>query len=290
MNMPNKQIFSIGVDVGGSKINAMLFDLRKNEIVRRQTIATPKKKKKLLNQLIQLIENVIAGVPKSRIAGIGLGIAGEIDFQKGILLNSPNLKFLNGTRPARTVEKYFKLKTGMDNDANCFALAEARLGAGRSFKNVVGITLGTGVGGGIVINGSLYHGVYGSAGEVGWMILDGTRTFEDLASEKFIKSISHESPINLEAKARRGDKKALKVYETLGTNLGLGIANIVNVMDPELIILGGGLASAAGLFLPQARKTAKKHIISPLSRRKLKIVLAKLGKNAGAVGAALLCQ
>ncbi|OGD39461.1 hypothetical protein A3A25_02075 [Candidatus Azambacteria bacterium RIFCSPLOWO2_01_FULL_46_26] len=290
MNMPNKQIFSIGVDVGGSKINAMLFDLRKNEIVRRQTIATPKKKKKLLNQLIQLIENVIAGVPKSRIAGIGLGIAGEIDFQKGILLNSPNLKFLNGTRPARTVEKYFKLKTGMDNDANCFALAEARLGAGRSFKNVVGITLGTGVGGGIVINGSLYHGAFGSAGEVGWMILDGTRTFEDLASEKFIKSISHESPINLEAKARRGDKKALKVYETLGTNLGLGIANIVNVMDPELIILGGGLASAAGLFLPQARKMAKKYIISPLSRRKLKIVLAKLGKNAGAVGAALLCQ
>lgn len=288
--MPNKQIFSIGVDVGGSKMNAILFNLKRSDIVWQSAISTSKTKKAFFAALKKLIADALEKVPATSVAGIGLGIAGEIDFQKGILLNSPNLKFLNGTRPARTIEKYFKLKTAMDNDVNCFALAEARLGAGRSFKNVVGITLGTGVGGGIVLNGKLYHGVYGSAGEVGWMILDGTRTFEDLASEKFIKSISHESPINLEAKARRGDKKALKVYETLGTNLGLGIANIVNVMDPKLIILGGGLASAAGLFLPQARKTAKKHIISPLSQKRLKIVLAKLGKNAGAVGAALLFQ
>lgn len=288
--MPNKQIFSIGVDIGGSKINAILFNLKQSDIVWWSAIPTPKNKKAFFTALKKLIADALEKAPKAAIAGIGLGIAGEIDFQKGILLNSPNLRFLNKTRPGQVIEKRFNLKTVIDNDANCFALAEARLGAGRSFKNVVGITLGTGVGGGIVLNGKLYHGVYGSAGEIGWMILDGTRTFEDLASEKFIKRLSRESPINLEAKARRGDKMALKIYETFGNNLGLGIANIVNVMDPELIILGGGLASAAGLFLPQARKTAKKHIISPLSRRKLKIVLAKLGKNAGAVGAALLCQ
>lgn len=288
--MPNEQIFSIGVDVGGSKINAILFNQKGSKIVWQSTISTPKNKKAFFAALKKLIADALEKALASSVDSVGLAMAGQIDFQKGILLNSPNLKFLNGTRPSRTIEKYFKLKTAMDNDVNCFALAEARLGAGRSFENVVGITLGTGVGGGIVINDSLYHGAFGSAGEVGWMILDGTRTFEDLASEKFIKSISHESPINLEAKARRGDKKALKIYETLGNNLGLGIANVINVLDPELIILGGGLASAAGLFLPQARKTAKKHIISPLSRRKLKIVLAKLGKNAGAVGAALLCQ
>lgn len=286
--MPNKKTFSVGVDIGGSKINAILFNTKRREVVWRATISTPKNKKAFFSVLKKLVADALTKTPRNEIAGIGLAVAGQIDFKKGILLNSPNLKFLNGTRPVRIVEKYFKLKTVMDNDVNCFTLAEARLGAGRGFQSIVGITLGTGVGGGIIINGELYHGAFGSAGEVGWMILDGARTFEDLASEKFIKSISHESPINLEAKARRGDKKALKVYETLGTNLGLGIANIVNVLDPELIILGGGLASAADLFLSRAKRTAQKRIISPLSQKRLKIALAKLGKNAGAIGAALL--
>jgi len=207
---------------------------------------------------------------------------------------------------AGLVEKELKIKTFMDNDANCFALGEAILGAGKSTETVFGITLGSGVGGGIIqklkvksekLKVKIYSGAFGSAGEVGHMCIkfDGFRCscgnkgcLEEYASERFIKRKTKISPLELEKKAKRGDRNAQEIYRQLGKNLGVGLANIVNILDPEVIVIGGGISKAGEFILKSAKKEMQKRIISPVSKKYVKIKKAGLGDYAGAIGAALL--
>lgn len=283
----------VGIDIGGTNI---IFVLIKNKkVIRVVRIDTPKSKRELIKVLI---ENINSLKNSLKIEGIGIGVAGALDRKRERILNSPNLKYLNNFPLAKILEKDLGQRVKMENDANCFTLGEAILGAGKNKKVVFGITLGSGVGGGLVINSEIYQGAFGAANEIGHTVIkfDGLKCgcgnlgcFEVYCSKKFFgrKKISSKK---LEEKATKGEKRAKEIFKEYGKYLGIGIANIVNLLDPDVVIIGGGISKAQRHFLKSAKKEAQKRILSPLSKKNLQIKPAKLQDRGGAVGAALLLE
>jgi len=265
----NKYI--IGIDIGGTKISAVL--VKDDKILKSVKIKTPQKsRREFLNKLEVLIGEVILELAdKKEISGIGCGVAGALDLKKGIILNAPNIKILNGFNIKNWLHKKFSCKVKIDNDARSFTRAEYLFGAGRGYKNIVGMTLGTGIGGGIIINGRMVYGANDSAGELGHMVIDRGKDLEALTVKQVRKLNFSKMPI----------KKFKK-------NLGIGFSNIINILDPEVIIIGGGAAETSKNFLPKIKVAADKLIISSKSRKNVKIFIGKLGENAGAIGAAAL--
>ncbi len=280
--------YIIGIDIGGTKISAAL--VKDDKILKSIKIKTPKKsRREFLNKLEVLISEVILELAdKKEISGIGCGVAGALDLGKGIILNAPNIKILNGFNIKNWLHKKFGCEVKIDNDARSFTRAEYLFGAGRAYKNIVGITLGTGIGGGIIMNDEMVYGVSDSAGEVGHMLIDLKEDFSDLAGIQGLRRLGFTDSLKTYQLAKSGDKKAKKAFEELGRYLGVGLANIINILDPEAIVIGGGLSSAYKFFLPAAKKTMAKFIFSPKSRSNVKIFIGKLGENAGAIGAAAL--
>lgn len=259
--------YVIGIDIGGSKTNAALFE--DGKILKNEKIPTPKNRKKLLENLEKIIRKIIP--QNSKLFGIGCGVAGVLDLKKGVILNAPNLRFLNNFNIKNWLKKKFKCNVKIDNDARCFTRAEYLFGAGRGYKNLMGITLGTGIGGGIIANGKMIFGASGSAGELGHMIIDRGKDLEVL-TVKLIRKYKF-------------SKITVKKFEK---NLGIGLANIINILDPEAIVIGGGAAKTAKKFLPKIKTAIAKFIISQKPRKNVKIIISKLGENAGAIGAAAL--
>jgi len=177
------------------------------------------------------------------------------------------------------------------NDANCFTWAEHLFGAARAASSCVGITLGTGVGGGIVMDWKgkslLWDGHNGSAAEIGHMILDGEHSFEELCSSRAQHIWKGEDPLTIEQAANKGDKSAKEAYMNYGYWLGVGVANIINALDPEVVVAGGSISNAWALFEKEMRKSVQKYVLSTQSKN-TKIVQARLGNDAGAIGAAYL--
>jgi len=290
-------MLAIGVDIGATKIS---FVLMKNwRLIKRRKILTPKDRGVLIKTLKENIERLIADLPKSKILGIGIGIPGPLSKKGDLILNPPNLTCLKNFPLAKIIEKELRIKTKMANDVNCFTIAEATIGAGKGAGVVFGITLGTGVGGGIVINGKIYQGAFSSAGEIGHATInfDGPKCtcgsyggLEEYCSERFIKREAGVSPKELEKKARNGNKKAINIFEKLGYFLGIGVSNIIDILSPEIVVIGGGIAKAGKFFLKSVRKSAQSWSISPVSKKYVTIKKAKLGDFAGAIGAALLLK
>ena len=175
------------------------------------------------------------------------------------------------------------------------------MGSGKNAKIILGITLGTGLGGGLIekIGNkiSVYRGAFNSAGEFGHMTIkfDGPKCscgnygcLEEYVSKRFIIRESGYPEDKIIEKSRKKDKKIVKVYQKLGKNLGIGLANLINILDPEVIIIGGGISKSASLFLKEAKKEFKRRTYSPSSKKLVKIKLSKLGEFSGAIGAALL--
>jgi len=289
--------YSVGIDIGKTKINFIL--LRNWRFVKGQKVFTPRSRKQIIRTIEDNVKNIINNIPKRDILGIGLGIPSPLNKKGDLVLNPPNLRSLKNCPLAKIIEKDLKIKTRMENDVNCFTLAEAVLGAGKKEEIVLGITLGSGIGGGIVINNEIYRGAFGSAGEVGHMTIkaDGYKCscgnqgcFEEYASEKFFKRKSKLLPEEIERKAKKGDRKSKKIYEEFGQNLGIGLTNLINILDPNVIVIGGSIAKAGSLIINPAKKEVKKRVLSPQSRKSVKIKVAKLGEFSGAVGAALLLK
>lgn len=287
-------VYVVGIDIGGTKINLVL--LKNLRVVRKIKIFTPRTKKRVIEALKENIHKIISGISKSKVSGIGIGVTGPVNQKRDVMLNPPNQKYLRGCPLAKIIEKDLKIKTLMDNDVNCFVLAEAIMGAGKGKKIVAGVTLGTGLGEGMVINGQLYRGFFGSAGQGGHMTIDfnGPRCgcgnlgcWEAYGSEKFFKRKNF-LPQKLAEKAKKGSKKALKIYQEYGKYLGIGLSSLINILDPEVIVIGGGIANAYQLFIKEAEKEIKRRVTSPIAKRNLKIKKTKLGDTAGAIGAALL--
>jgi len=258
-------MFYIGLDIGGTKIKGIIFDI-KNKLVKKEiTIKTLKNKKDFLKQLGKIVLELEKG---SNIKGIGVGLPGVVGYL-GALVKAPNLPFLNNWN-ARDFFKKYKISVKFDNDSRCFLRAEAKLGAGRGYKNIVGLTIGTGIGGGIIIDGKMYQGKTNSAGEFGHTIFqEETRKEKEKSFEEL------------------GGKRAFFKFGDRSRIIGIGVANLINTIDPDIVILGGGGINNGSLKMDVIKKVAKKYIMSPLAK-KTPIVKGKLKDKAQAIGAALL--
>ncbi len=296
--MPGQLV--IGVDVGGTKIQAGLIS-PSGRILKRAT--RPTETSAGGQAVLRNIQEAIAEVSAPGVKGIGIGIAGVVDVVKGVYKMGPNFpKSFRNIPLARIISRKYHVPVKIDNDVHCFVLAESVRGAGKGKKAVVGITLGTGIGGGIVIDGRLFRGAHNAAGELGHMTIKAGSSavcgcgqhghFEALASgsamAKLFTALTGKKllPIEVEEAAKRGHGPAKKVIKEMSEGLAAGLANIVHCLDPEVIVVGGGVAKADILWLPSLA-LAKKMIIFP-QLRKTPIVRSTLGSDAVVLGAGLL--
>lgn len=304
----------IGLDIGGTNIKGVILDNQK--VIAKIKVPTKSKtnQKIILDQIFKCIEILIkknknvgcrtlpTGRQASHINRIGIGVPSPIDFKNQKILNPPNVIALKGLRLGKLVENKFKIKTIIDNDVHCLVLAEALLGAGKDKKMVVGLGLGTGVGGGIVIDNKIVYGKNGTAGEMGHMTISkhgrkcacGQRgCLEAYINEKGIRKTARKilgrsiNTISLYNMARKGNTKAIEIWKETGEYLGVGLVNIIDSLNPDIIIIGGGIAKAGELLLNSAKKEMRKNSLS-LKAKKTSVIPAKLGEFAGAIGAGLL--
>ncbi len=290
---------AIGVDVGGTKIVAGVVE-RDGTVVRVERRPTPLgSTEALLAGLVELVE----AVRDESIGAIGVGIPSTIDQRSGTAVFSVNIP-LAGIDVRTWAAEVFGLPAAIDNDANCAALGEWRAGAGRGTTDMVMITLGTGIGGGLVLGGRLYRGWTGSGAELGHIVVDAGGTpclgrctgrghLEALASGQAVDAIAERvlgagaGTPELVAAARAGDDTAREAVAAVGRWLGAGIASIVNLLNPELIVVGGGFGDAFDLLIGPAREVLARDGVVP-ARDVVRIAPAELGSDAGLIGAAFV--
>lgn len=314
-------MYYIGIDVGGTNLKAGLVDEQGNILAtQKMKIASVSDQQSLAWTLVSMTQELAktAGVTLDQIASVGLGVPGTVDIHSGSILYTCNLPLRNV--PIRKLfHGYLGMPIYVENDANCAALAEYFVGAGRSSKRFVTVTLGTGIGGGIVHNGKIYHGANGMAGEVGHMSIElngepcpcGRRgCWERYASASALKRLTarimaenpgsileqvvqendgHVSGQSAFIAARRGDPVGQKVCDMYIDYLTAGIVNVINIFQPDTLAIGGGVSNEEDeqLLIPLQKRVLQESI--PCSRDKMtKIVKAELGSRAGIIGAALL--
>ncbi|MFH1744616.1 MAG: ROK family protein [bacterium] len=278
--------YTIGIDVGGTKMSAVLYD--GDDILADDLLATPKDNLDhflvMINALVENMERKASEL-KVKVDRIGLSIAGTVDGARRKVLNAPNIPIVSGVNLADLLEERINKPVSMDHDMNCFLLAEIKKGGGRKYQNVYAVTVSTGIGGAWWYNGEVYRGAHCGAGEPGEMIMEfGSK----ISLEESYQKMTQNNPAAMAEKAFRGDILAEKTFHELGDYLGVALANIVNIIDPEVIIVTGGVMESSELFLGRIKKTMKEYIVSEESGKKIKIIKSKLGANGCAIGAAIL--
>lgn len=284
----------VGVDVGGTKILAGIVD-RDGRVLESHETATPEGP---LEAVLTALDEAVEPLVDDRVAVIGYGIPSNLDRRSRVVLRSANLP-LEGLDLLDHGRKRHGLPVGVENDANAATLAEWRLGAGRGAEDLVLLTLGTGVGGGLVLEGRLYRGW----AELGHLVVQqdgppcpcgGSGHLEALVSGSAADRAAVElfgpeaGAETLVALAESGDAAAGTALRTLGSSLGAAVGSFLNMFDPDVVVVGGGFGSAAGeLILESARETARAQAIHPAGER-LRLVTAELGAEAGLVGAGLV--
>ncbi len=309
----------LAVDIGGTKIMTALFSTELKMLAKdvRPTLAD-EGVEAVVERLCSAIGDTLKqnNLESSRLGGIGIACAGGIDSGRGVVVTpSPNMIGWTDVPLADILKKRFKVGAYVVNDASAAALGEHRCGAGKSADNLVLMTLGTGIGGGIIAGGELYLGAIGAAAEIGHMTIDddgprcgcgNTGCLEMLASGRAVerdavKRINRgekSSLVKMVGKdtdkitaemvgkaAREGDPLALGVLSQASYYLGIGMINLVNIFNPEMIVLGGGMAELGDLFIGPGRKMVAERAF-PVSSRSVRIVTAQLGNEAGVYGAA----
>jgi glucokinase len=290
----------IGVDLGGTKILTALADSKGNIIstAKIDTLADLGQKQ-VINNIIRSINMALkqAKVPMSRISKIGIGAPGPI-LGRAIIVSPPNLPGWINVNIKSLLHKKLKKTIYIENDANAAAFGEFCFGAGKGFRNLVYITLSTGIGGGIIIDGRIYTGSIGTAGEIGHMVIDpkgprcgcGNRgCLEALAAGPAIaKMAGKKNALEAELAARKGDKRAIKAINTAAKYIGIGIGNLNNILNPDIFVIGGGVSNMGRLLLDPVKSWARKYSMEA-SRKSLIIVPAKLKNEAGVMGAIAIC-
>jgi predicted NBD/HSP70 family sugar kinase len=283
-----KKKYTIGIDIGGTKMAAVLFDGKR--VAANFVLATPKD---TLDHFLIMVKALVdpliekAAEDKVKISGIGLGVAGVLDKKCEKVLSPPNIPIIKNIKLGHLVEKMLEMPVKMDNDVNCFLRAESEMGVAKKYNNVYGIIIGTGIGGAWLFNNEFYYGANGGAGEPGETIVD---ISTGLTLEQTYHKLTQGNPEHLASEAYAGDVLAEKLFMELGDYIGVAFANIVNIIDPEVIVVGGGAVESSDLFFSQTKKVMKSHIASTESQKNVKILKGKLGRDAGAIGAALLIK
>jgi glucokinase len=322
--------WAIGIDLGGTAIKAAIVG-EKSGIVTDRTIPTDTASGPV--GIVAQIAGIIADLYRvasinmrsEDCAGIGLGAPGAVNADRGTLSYPPNLPgwaivpLRDNLQQCLKEQEHLVIPVFIDNDANAAAFGEALYGAGRDFRDFLMVTLGTGVGGGIILNRKLYRGSNGTAGEVGFMIIDFegvsihagiTGTLESLIGKKRIVELACRmieasskgsivgkfcendyaklSPRHLEHAAKEGDEVSLAVWSRIGSILGVGLANVVTLMDIRKFVIGGGISAAGNLIFAPAFDQLQRSTLRSMHDG-LEIVPALLGNKAGMYGAAALC-
>ena len=302
-----KKKLIVGVDLGGTNLKIALLD-HYFRIVHKHTHQTERfsTPASLIGAIASAVEyELVHHALKARdIAGIGLGLPGPIDFDRGIVHFFPNIPGWKNVPLRAILEKKIRMRVAVDNDANAMALAEYSLGAAQGSRNAVCLTLGTGVGGGLILDGKLYRGSSYAAGEIGHMPLNergpscncggrgcleayiGNRRIMRQVRSAFGKDIPLEE---VSAMAYRGNKKAVALWDSVAGHLGVALASVVNLLNPDCIVIGGGVANAGRILFDRVADTVRCRAM-PVHARTVRIVKAKLGSDAGMIGAGLLAR
>lgn len=314
--------YIVGIDLGGTNIKiAVVKDERK--ILRKITLPTKlyRDKDSLITAVSQASIKLIngLGLKKNDILGIGIGAPGLIDSGRGIIHELVNIKGFKELPLRRLIERRTGIPTFLDNDVNVMTLGELYHGAGKGAKNMLCLTLGTGVGGGIVIDGRLYRGSSLSAGEIGHIPLNeagprcdcgGFGCMEKFVGNKYIVELAVKkikegkktiitrlvkgnlrkiTPEIISIAAKQGDRLAVSIWKEIGGHLGVTLSGVINLLNPEIIVVGGGVAKAGRFLFEAIRRTIKARAMkAPVACARL--VKARLGEDAGLIGATVLVR
>jgi glucokinase len=273
---------AVGIDIGGTKIKAGIAD-SSGKVKTRADVSTEVSKGR--KQVLQNIFKAIDAVMDPDAAAIGIGVPGTV--KGGKIIFCPNVTCLNGINIKKILEQRYKIKVAVENDANCFALGEAVYRAGKRSMYMIGVTLGTGVGSGIIINKEIYHGT-GNAGELGHMIInfDGISRgeAEDYLSARWFNLVCGKKPKEVFELAEKRDKKSREILNNYGRTLGIFLTNIIIAFDPDCIVVGGNISNTWKYFSKAMFAEIKKRAMF----NNAKIVKRKLGDDAAVLGAAYL--
>ncbi len=318
MNNTEKDKLTAGVDIGGTDIKLVLLDNR-GEVVAQSKIETNARRgsDQALERLMEAEKSLLAsrGIKQQDLHALGIGTAGPLDIARGIVVQAPNLPGWEGTPITEILHRGLEIPIFLENDANLAAFGEHRLGAGQGSDSVICLTLGTGIGGGIIIDGEIFSGALGAGAEPGHITIDkrgalcacGNRgCLEAMASAaavarmaveavkegrgKIISELAGGSAERVDAEtvhkaALKGDADAVEILEKAGRSLGVGIANMINIFAPRTVVVGGGLMKAGNFILEPAKEEALRRSLKAFTQG-VSIVPAMLGSSAGAIGAA----
>ncbi len=311
----------IGIDVGGTNVKIALVD-KSGKIIYSNSVPTYAKMgyEYTVNNIKQAIKDLMkeTNTTAKDIDGIGFDFPGQVDYKTGIVKLAPNIPGWVNVPIAQMIEEEFHIPTRIDNDVRCAALGEMKFGAGQGCENFVCITVGTGIGSGLVINGQLVRGASNAAGEIGHIKLqmkDGlicgcgdTGCLEAYASGPSIVAMAQDyikggkstkfremaaaeggeiTPYMVAKAAEAGDPVAKRIFEIVGEYIGIGLTSVINLLNPEKVIIGGGVAEAGDLLLNPIRKTIKERAMV-VAGNAVEIVPAQLGNSAGVIGASML--
>ena len=310
---------TIGIDVGGTKIAAGVVDDAGKVIARRQIATAAMHPTAVVAGIVKVAQELNAAAPGT--TGIGIGAAGLIDGANGVVLSAPNIAWENVPLRQMVADR-IDLPVVIDNDANVAAWGEALYGAGKGYGDQIMLTVGTGIGGGIIIGGQIYRGAHGVGAELGHMIVDASGPSEcPCGNHGCLEAMASGNSIGRRARERASEPGAAAVLERAGRDgaaitgelvgeaakagdvwareivtetgrwLGVGIANVGNIFDPSAVIIAGGAAAGTGeLLLGPARDAAAELIIGHAWRKLPPVLPAALGYDAGLVGAAALAR
>ena len=280
----------ISIDIGGTAIKYGIVS-EDAEVLLKKEMKTEAQKggPAILDKVIGIVE----ALKEEADAGVCISTAGMVDIEKGeIFYSAPLIPNYIGTAFKKTVEERFGIPCEVENDVNCAGLAEYKAGAAAGSKAAVMLTIGTGIGGCILLNGEVFHGFSNSACEVGYMHMDDS-DFQTLGAASILtkkvaawkgEPAENWSGYRIFEEAKKGDKICNRAIDEMTDVLGIGIANICYVLNPEIVVLGGGIMSRKEYLLPRIQAGLKKHLL-PAVREKTRIAFAQNGNQAGMLGA-----
>ena len=312
-----KDKFAIGVDIGGTNIKLGIIS-ETGEIIKKGMVETKAEggPDSVVLQIKKGINELLSNNEK-KIAGIGIGCAGTVNQEKGTVENPPNLPKWDIVPLGSLIKKEFGMDVYLDNDANAAAIGEMHFGAGKDLNSFIMVTLGTGIGGGIIINRKIYHGDFGAAGEIGHTVIDYNgpkcncgsygciesyvgnhylvkriqKEIKDKPDSKIWNLINHDieklSPRVIDEAAQSGDEYAKSIITQLGEYLGYAFASLANILDISTFIVGGGVAGFGKPLLEAAQKKTSERVLIPM-RKRIKVLPAKLKNDAGIQGSSAL--